>query len=90
MHTCTNTFGELVFRHLLGELDVAEVSEFHSNLLRCRACRRRHRAVRQMIKPKEEDLCPTCEGLLVAAETEMGETAAMSRPELYSGVIASA
>jgi anti-sigma factor RsiW len=89
MNKC-NSFVGLLVRHLLGELHEAEVTEFHGHLRRCPACRRRHREIRQTIKPKEEAPCPICEGLLVAVEAEMGETAVLSGSELYSGVSASA
>jgi anti-sigma factor RsiW len=85
-----NNFVRLLVRHLVGELHEAEVTDFHGHLRRCPACRRRHRQTRRTIKPKEEAPCPTCEGLLVPDEAEMGETAVLSGSELSSGVSAPA
>lgn len=68
---------DLLLPHLLGEVRGTDAAEFHGHLRGCPACRRRHRQIRQMIRPQPEAVCPICEGLLATAEAEIGGEAAL-------------
>ena len=62
---------DLLLPHLLGKLGDTDQIKLHCHMRTCPACRRRHRQIRQMIKPQEHAYCPHCEGLLATTEAEI-------------------
>jgi hypothetical protein len=76
MNRCNHLIDSLL-PHLLGELRGTDAAEFHGHLQRCAACRRRHRQIRRRIRPREEAVCPICEGLLATSESEIGGAAGL-------------
>jgi len=85
MKTCDQLI-DFVIRHVVGILGDPEAANFHRHLRECRSCRVRYRDLRQMVRPRPEAECRTCEGFLASQEAEAngreppGASFASSRP----------
>ena len=77
MTICKNLVAVLL-PHLLGEVRGMDAAAFHGHLRSCPECQRRHRRIREMMRPQAEAVCIICEGLLATAEAEIGGVAALA------------